>query len=73
MNEALPAMDLLGRPLTALEKQVATLHQAVTALLRTPDLPPCIAANAAHALACTWQMMNNLDLPVSNPEDEGPV
>ena len=67
-----PKTDLIGRPLTALETQVAALHDAIEALARRSDLPPCIAGNVRHALACSWQMMNDLDLPCQPPDDAAP-
>lgn len=67
----IPETDLLGRPLTPLEREVAAVHAALIELCRRPDLPPCIAANAATALATTWQMMNDLDLGPDHPEDVG--
>lgn len=66
---SIPETDLLGNPLTELEKQVAEVHAAVEALARRSDLPPCVEAGARHALAATWQIMNDLDLPCDQPED----
>jgi hypothetical protein len=66
---SIPTHDLLGRPITELERQVAELHAAVASLYGRSDLPPCIAANAASAMALTWQMMNDLDLDARRPED----
>ena len=66
---SVPDTDLLGKPLTELEREVATVHSALEALAGRDDLPPCVAAGAHHALAATWQIMNDLDLPCSQPED----
>ncbi len=64
-----PKQDLLGRPLGDLEKQVAAIHESLVTLLHRDDLAPCLVANAKHALAATWQMMNALDLEAPGPED----
>ena len=66
---SLPTHDLLGRPLTDLEEEVARLHGAVLALCQRKDLPPCIAANAAATMALTWHMMNDLDIDAPRHEN----
>lgn len=66
---SVPDTDLLGNPLSELEQEVARVHASLEALVRRPDLPPCVASGARHALAATWQVMNDLDLPCSQPED----
>ncbi|MAB88871.1 MAG: hypothetical protein VX913_05740 [Planctomycetota bacterium] len=66
---SVPDTDLLGQPLTELEQEVARVHASLEALARRDDLPPCVAAGARHALAATWQVMNDLDLPCGQPED----
>ncbi len=57
--------DLLGRPLTAVEQEIAEIHQRLRALTQRSDLPPCVSSNAQHALAATWQIMNDLNMPAS--------
>ncbi len=64
-----PETDLLGNPLTDVEKQVAEIHRAIEALARRDDLAPCVKAGADHALAATWQIMNDLNIPCGQPED----
>jgi hypothetical protein len=66
----IPDHDLMGRPLTELEREVARVHLALEALARRPDLPPCVKADAAHAVAATWQIMNDLDIPCAPARDE---
>lgn len=66
---SIPEKDLLGQPLTDVERQVAEIHERLTALATRTDLSPVIAGNAAHALAASWQMMNSLNLDPERPED----
>jgi len=61
--------DLLGNPLTDLERSIAEVHEALENIARQDDLPPCVAAGMAHALSCTWQVLNDLDVPCAQPED----
>ena len=60
--------DLLGNALTYLEQEILDVHRRLEALATKDDVPPCVAANARHALAATWQMANDLNLDVSFPE-----
>ena len=66
---SVPVTDLLGNPLSELERQVADIHTALEDLARRDDLPPCVEAGARHALAATWQVMNDLNLACDYPED----
>jgi len=63
--------DLLGRPLTATERQVAEVYAAVKALAGRADLPPCVERNAKKALACLWQAVNDLGLEFEQLSDLG--
>jgi hypothetical protein len=56
--------DLLGRPLDATERAVLAVHEQLTQLAQRGDLAPCVRANTLAALACTWQMANDLNLRV---------
>ena len=60
---SIPEADLLGHPLTDVEKEVARAYEGLRALVSRPDLPPAVQAGAAHALAALWQVMNDLNLP----------
>ena len=59
--------DLLGRPLTDMEREVVRIHEALRALVAREDLAPCVAGNAAHALAAVAQITNDLGLDVARP------
>ena len=54
--------DLLGRPLTDTEAELATLYRQLKTLAAREDLPPCAERNVKKALACLWQVVNDLDL-----------
>ena len=64
-----PETDLLGNPLSDVEKEVAKIHAALESLAGRPDLSPCVESGTRHALAATWQMMNDLAMPCRDPED----
>ena len=66
---SLPETDLLGNPLSDVERRVAEIHGALEELAAQGDLPPCVESGARHALAATWQVMNDLNLPCDPPED----
>ncbi|MAG56212.1 MAG: hypothetical protein CMJ83_07980 [Planctomycetes bacterium] len=66
---SVPETDLLGNPLTDIERGVAEIHASIAEMLRRDDLTPCVRAGLAHALASTWQVMNDLDVPGAAPED----
>jgi hypothetical protein len=54
--------DLLGRPITETEAQLARLYADLKAMAARDDLPPCAERNVKKALACLWQVVNDLDL-----------
>ena len=54
--------DLLGRPLNDGEVELARLYRELKALAAREDLPPCAERNVKKALACMWQVVNDLDL-----------
>lgn len=56
------ATDLLGKPLTDVERQLLASYDALKTLAERDDLPPCAARNVRKALACLWQATNDLDL-----------
>ena len=63
--------DLLGRPLTDSEAELARVYAALKALAARDDLPPCAERNVKKALACLWQVMNDLDLEFEQLYDLG--
>jgi hypothetical protein len=54
--------DLLGRPLSESELELARVYRQLKALAAREDLPPCAERNVKKALACMWQVVNDLDL-----------
>ena len=63
--------DLLGRPVSETEAQLAQLYADVKAMAAREDLPPCVERNVKKALACLWQVMNDLDLEFEQLYDVG--
>jgi len=63
--------DLLGNPTTDVEKEIVRLYGDLKALVAREDVPPCVARNAAKALACLWQACNDLDLSFEQLYDLG--
>ncbi len=45
-----------------LEKKVLQTYELLKELIVDPESPPCIKANAQKALACMWQVVNDLDI-----------
>ena len=54
--------DLLGRPLSDTEAELARVYRELKTLALRQDLPPCAERNVKKALACMWQVANDLDL-----------
>jgi hypothetical protein len=63
--------DLLGRQLTETEAQLARIYGELKALAGRNDLPPCAEHNVKKALACMWQVVNDLDLEFEQLYDVG--
>lgn len=63
--------DLLGNPMTELEKETLDLYERLKALAAREDAPPCVSRNAKKALACLWQAVNDLDLRFEQLYDVG--
>ena len=63
--------DLLGRPLSETEAQMARLYADLKGLAARDDLPPCVERNVKKALACLWQVVNDLDLEFEQLYDLG--
>jgi hypothetical protein len=64
-------LDLLGRPLTPAETQLLEIYTTLKSLAAQPDLPPCAERNVKQALACMWQVANDLDLEFEQLYDVG--
>lgn len=63
--------DFLGRPLTGTEVQLAQIYDDLKTMAAREDLPPCAERNVKKALACLWQVMNDLDLEFEQLYDVG--
>ncbi len=63
--------DLLGRTMTDTESQFLRLYRELKALAAREDLPPCAERNVKKALACMWQVVNDLDLEFEQLYDVG--
>jgi hypothetical protein len=64
-------LDLLSRPLTGTEAQLLDIYSTLKMVAAQADLPPCVERNVKHALACMWQVANNLDLEFEQLYDVG--
>jgi hypothetical protein len=63
--------DLLGRPLNGSEEQLLQVYVALKMLAADSHLPPCAERNVKKALACMWQVVNDLDLEFEQLYDLG--
>ncbi len=63
--------DLLGRTMTDTESQFLRLYRELKTLAAREDLPPCADRNVKKALACMWQVVNDLDLEFGQLYDVG--
>ncbi len=63
--------DLLGRTMTDTESQFLRLYRELKTLAAREDLPPCAERNVKKALACMWQVVNDLDLEFEQLYDVG--
>jgi hypothetical protein len=67
----MPDTDLLGRPLTAAERDLLAAYESLKALAARDDLTPAVARNVKQALAAMWQATNDLDLQFEQLYDLG--
>ena len=63
--------DLLGHATTDTERQVLALYEQLKELAARDDLTPCVRHNVCKALACMWQVVNDLDLQFEQLYDLG--
>ena len=54
--------DLLGLPVTEAELQLLQVYDLLKYLAAREDLAPCARQNVRKALACLWQVTNDLNL-----------
>lgn len=64
-------MDLLGHEKTELERDILRLYGDLKKLAVRDDTPPCVSRNVKKALACMWQVTNDLDLSFEQLRDLG--
>jgi len=63
--------DILGQPLTDSERQLVDVYDRLKQLAAREDLAPCVQHNVRKALACLWQVTNDLDLQFEQLYDLG--
>ena len=63
--------DLLGRPVTDADAKLLELYRELKTLAGRTDLPPCAERNVKKALACMWQVVNDLNLEFEQLYDVG--
>ena len=59
--------DLLGRPLTADERELLDLYGRLRTLSARTDLPPVATANVKQAMVLLWNACNDLALMYEEP------
>ena len=65
------ATDLLGTPTTDAERQLMQAYEQLKSLAARQDLAPCARHNVQKALACLWQVTNDLNLQYEQLYDLG--
>ncbi|MGH7905540.1 MAG: hypothetical protein ACREP6_02830 [Candidatus Binataceae bacterium] len=63
--------DLLGKETSVSEEKVLAIYQELKQMAADPELPPCAARGVRKALACMWQVVNDLDLSFEQLYDLG--
>lgn len=59
--------DLLGRPLTADDRELLDLYGRLRTLSARTDLPPVATANVKQAMVLLWNACNDLALMYEEP------
>ena len=67
----MPETDLLGKPIDENDAQLLRLYRELKAVAGRTDLPPCTERNIKKALACLWQVVNDLNLEYEQLYDVG--
>lgn len=63
--------DLLGRAISESDAKCLDIYRELKVLARRDDLPPCAERNVKKALACMWQVVNDLNLEFEQLYDVG--
>jgi hypothetical protein len=61
--------DLIGNRMSAQEERLLAFYRDLKQLATQSDLPPCAARGVRKALACMWQVINDLDLDFEQLHD----
>lgn len=64
-------VDLLNRPVTDSDARLLELYRSLKTVAADPDLVPCVERNVKKALACMWQVVNDLNLEFEQLYDVG--
>ena len=64
-------MNLLGERLSDDDAHFVRVYEELKVLAARNDLPPCAERNVKKALACMWQVMNDLNLEYEQLYDLG--
>lgn len=64
-------LDLLGKPLTPSDQELLALYTSLKEVAGRTDLAPCVERNVKKALACMWQVVNDLNLEYEQLYDVG--
>ena len=62
-----PSQDLLGKPLTDRERELAELYIKLKTLSAAEDLPPCALMNVRQAMVMLWNTCVDLNLVYEEP------
>lgn len=63
--------DLLGKQHSRQDRAILRVYESLKALAQDSGLPPCAASNIRKALACMWQVTNDLNLQFEQLYDLG--
>ena len=63
--------DLLGRPVSEADARLLGIYRALKTVAAEPGLDPCVERNVKKALACMWQVVNDLNLEYEQLYDLG--
>lgn len=64
---SIPDNDLLGRPLSASDRELVELYQRLKAMSARTDLAPCALMNCRQAMVMLWNACVDLDLLFEEP------
>ena len=67
----MPDVDLLGKPVSEADAQMLRLYRELKVIAARTDLPPCVERNVKKALACMWQVVNDMNLEYEQLYDLG--